>query len=64
MGLLDTIRERFAGGGDDDYYDDYYSEGDEDGYYEERPREERRGLLGNTPRPEAESVSVYTRSGR
>ena len=64
MGLLDTIRERFAGGGDDDYYEDYYSEGDEDGYYEERPREERRGLLGNTPRPEAESVSVYTRSGR
>jgi cell division inhibitor SepF len=66
MGFLDTIRERFAGGGDDYYDDDYYDDGgDEGGYYEERPREQQgRGLLGNTPRPEAESVSVYTRSGR
>ena len=63
MGFLDSIRERFSGG-DDDYYDDYYDDAEGEGYYEERPREERRGLLGNTPRPEAESVSVYTRSGR
>ncbi len=64
MGFLDSIRERFAGGGDDDYYDDYYDEDGGDGYYNEQPREQGRGLLGNTPRPEAESVSVYTRSGR
>ena len=67
MGFLDSIRDRFSGGGDDDYYDDNYDEedgGGNGGYYEERPREERRGLLGNTPRPEAESVSVFTRSGR
>ena len=41
-------------------YDDY----DDD--YEEEENEEPAGtgLLGNTPRPEAESVAVYTRSGR
>lgn len=41
----------------DDRYDDRY---------DEAPREERRGsgLLGNTSRPSAESVSVYTRSGQ
>jgi len=65
MGFLDSIRDRFARNADDDYYDDYYDDIDDgDDYYEEQPRGERRGLLGNTPRPEAESVSVYTRSGR
>lgn len=65
MGFFDTIRERFARDDEDDYYDDYYNEGDDDSdFYEDQPREHGRGLLGNTPRPEAESVSVYTRSGR
>ena len=76
MGFLDSIRDRFRGEADDDYYeDDYYDgyEGDQ-GYDEPAPatrRESRTStpgsaprLLGNTPRPEAESVSVYTRSGR
>lgn len=71
MGFLDSIRDRFRGEADDDYYDGY--EGDQ-GYDEPAPatrRESRTStpgsaprLLGNTPRPEAESVSVYTRSGR
>lgn len=67
MGFLDSIRDRLRGG--DDYYDD-------DDYYDEDPDGRGRGaddvppvgsrakLLGNTSRPEAESVSVYTRSGR
>ena len=69
MSFLDTIRDRLRGGGND-YYDDeeYYDEGYEDeGRSDERPRR-REGssnrLLGTTPRPEAESVSVFTRSGR
>lgn len=61
MGLLDNLRERFSGGyddyDDDEYYDDY---DDED--YDDEPA--RSGILGNTTRPEAESVAVYTRSGR
>lgn len=71
MGFLDSIRDRFRGEAEDDYYDGY--EGDQ-GYDEPAPatrRESRTStpgsaprLLGNTPRPEAESVSVYTRSGR
>lgn len=63
MGLLDNLRDRLSGslGGDyddDEYYDDEYD--DED--YDDEPTGS--GLLGNTPRPEAESVAVYTRSGR
>ncbi len=65
MGFLDSLRDRFGGG--DDYYDDDYYEDDSAGYDRE-PRRRDTGsaprLLGNTPRPEAESVSVYTRSGR
>ena len=62
MGFLDSIRDRLRGGSDDDYYED-------DGYSgAQEPRRRDVGssprLLGNTPRPEAESVSVYTRSGR
>ena len=71
MGFLDSIRDRLRGGSDDDYYeDDYYDEGYEDDGYDhaQEPRRRDSGasprLLGNTPRPEAESVSVYTRSGR
>ena len=63
MGLLDNLRDRLRGDVDDyddDYYDDYDDEYDDD--YDDEPSGS--GLLGNTPRPEAESVAVYTRSGR
>ena len=63
MGFLDSIRERLNLGGDDEYYEDeefeeYYDDEDEE------PQRDTSGILGNTRRPEAESVSVYTRSGR
>lgn len=67
MGLFDSLRDRFSGRrDDDDYYDDdYYDNYDE---YEDEPQDDDSGrgtgLLGNSRRPEAESVSVYTRSGR
>lgn len=70
MSFLDTIKDRLRGGGDDYYEDDYYDEGyEDDGYGREggSRRDTSSGsgrLLGTTPRPEAESVSVYTRSGR
>ncbi|MBM6774953.1 cell division protein SepF [Olsenella profusa] len=72
MGFLDSIKDRLRGGSGDDYYDDdYYDEGyDEGDGYDQRNAPRRRDtssatrLLGTTPRPEAESVSVYTRSGR
>ena len=72
MGFLDSIKERLRGGADEDYYeDDYYDDYEAEGDAYARPRDTRRRdpgssprLLGNTPRPEAESVSVYTRSGR
>lgn len=67
MGLLDDLRDRLRGDADDYYDDDYddYDDYDDDDYdddYEDEPSGS--GLLGNTPRPEAESVAVYTRSGR
>ena len=65
---------------EDEYYDDEEYLDEEEEEEEEEParqplslrlrnRQETTqqtgsGLLGNTPRPEAESVSVYTRSGR
>lgn len=62
MGFLDNLRDRFGGGyNDDDYDDDYYDDYDDDGG--DQPSTGS-GILGNTSRPEAESVSVYTRSGR
>ena len=80
MGVLDSLRDRLLGGSADYYDEDDYYEDDEEFYEEEpavsapvssrqRARQEAAqqngsGLLGNTPRPEAESVSVYTRSGR
>ena len=73
MGILDTLRNTFGGGRDDDYddyddYDDDYEDGpDEAGYAPASARRDTSSstrILGNTPRPEAESVSVYTRSGR
>lgn len=58
----------------DDYYDDGYDDQYDDGYYDDsaadprgrssRDDQPRTGLLGNPSRPEADSVSVYTRSGR
>ena len=67
MGFFDTLRERLNLG-QDDYYDDD-DEGidfDDDDLYDEpeEPQRDTSGILGNTRRPEAESVSVYTRSGR
>ena len=62
MGLFDNLRDRLTGGFQDDYDDDYYDDYDDD--YEEEDEPAGTGLLGNTPRPEAESVAVYTRSGR
>ena len=64
MGLLDNLRDRLRGDMDDyddDYYEDDYDDYDDDDYDDEP---QGSGLLGNTPRPEAESVAVYTRSGR
>lgn len=63
MGFLDNLKDRFLGTPEDDYYDDDY----DDDYYddeEEEEKEQTSGILGNTRRPEADSVSVYTRSGR
>ena len=59
MGFLDNLKDRFLGN-DDDYYDDDY----EDDYEDEEEEDTGSGILGNTRRPEADSVSVYTRSGR
>ncbi len=65
MGFLDSLRDKFSKN-DDDYYDD-------DEYYDDEPQQRSSGrrdpgsaprLLDNPSRPEAESVSVYTRSGR
>ena len=73
MSILDTLRAKLRGGQDDEYYDDeYYGE---DGYdeldgapsrsYDDRAQQGSSSrLLGNPSRPEAESVSVYTRSGK
>ncbi len=66
MGFLDSIKNRFSGNDGDEYYEDDYDDGYDDGYVSEptsRRRDESTHLLDNTPRPEAESVSVYTRSG-
>ena len=73
MSILDTLRAKLRGGQDDEYYDDEYY-GDE-GYdevdaasprsYDDRAQQgSSNRLLGNPSRPEAESVSVYTRSGK
>lgn len=60
MGFLDNLKDRILGNPDDDYYDDDYY----DDYEEEEEEKKSSGILGNTRRPEADSVSVYTRSGR
>ena len=58
MGFLDNLKDRILGNPDDDYYDDDYDD------YDEEDEPQSSGILGNTRRPEADSVSVYTRSGR
>lgn len=59
MGFLDNLKDRILGNSEDDY-DDYYEDD-----YDDAPEESSgSGILGNTRRPEADSVSVYTRSGR
>jgi cell division inhibitor SepF len=65
MGFLDKVKDKLRQDPDEGaYYDD--GRGYDDDYYDDgqtgQPSSD--GLLGNTPRPEAESVSVYTRSGR
>ncbi|MCH3968503.1 MAG: cell division protein SepF [Atopobiaceae bacterium] len=70
MGFLNNLRDKLRSGSDDDgYYDDaqdgydqYYDDQDPSGgAYGQASND---GVLGNTSRPEADSVSVYTRSGR
>ena len=59
MGIFDSIRERLGVGGDDYYDDDEYY----DDEFDDTPEAPRgSGLLGNTPRPEASSISVYSHS--
>lgn len=74
MGFLDNLKGKVQDKLQprDDYYDDGYGDYDEpydgDEYYDGgvQQREEPRGtgLLGNPSRPDADSVNVYTRSGR
>ena len=70
MSFLDTIKDRVLGARDDYYEDDYYDDYEGEEGYDQHPQQRRRDpgssprVLGTTPRPEAESVSVYTRSGR
>ena len=70
MSFLDTIKDKLRSVTGDEYYDDEYydDEYEDDGYAQGGSRRRDPGssprLLGTTPRPEAESVSVYTRSGR
>ena len=69
MGFLDNIKDRLRlEPQDDGYYDDDFYDADDGyadaGYEPQRHEATGGGLLGNTSRPEADSVSVYTRSGR
>ena len=73
MSFIDSIRNKFSQNRDDGYYDDQdYDEDYYDDYNDEDSSsskdvdstQQRTGLLGNSRRPEPESVSVYTRSGR
>lgn len=63
MSFLDNIKDRLRPANDDYYDDEYYDDYDER-QDSGRDSYENGGLLGNSRRPEAESVSVYTRSGR
>lgn len=71
MGFIDSIKDRFAGPRDNGYEDyDEYGDYDDFGDYpgetvgDARPRSGERhgsGVLGNSSRPAADSVSVHTR---
>lgn len=61
MGFFDNLKDRILGTEDDYYYDDDFDDDYDD---EEEDEAGTTGILGNTRRPEADSVSVYTRSGR
>jgi len=60
MGFLDSIRDRLRP--EDDY--DYYDEDDDFEGYDEEEQPQRSGLLGNTSRPDVDSVKVTTRGGQ
>ncbi|EFL44355.1 hypothetical protein HMPREF9248_0978 [Fannyhessea vaginae PB189-T1-4] len=64
MGLLDELKDKIRGIRGEEVYDDYDDEmyAEDDGA--QAPREQVSGVLGNTRRPEAESVNVFTRSGK
>ena len=69
MSFFDNIKDRLRVNRDDEYYDDEYDQYDDyDSVGSPRPRAHAdvptSGLLGNTSRPEVDSVSVYTRNGR
>ena len=62
---LDSIKDKLRANPDDGYYDD--GADDQDEWYDDgvgEPTGRSTGLLGNTSRPEPDSVSVYTRSGQ
>lgn len=61
MGFLDNIRSKFRGDDDDEYYDDEYYDDYQDDQVDTGTN--NRGY-NDSSRAEAESVSVYTRSGR
>ena len=67
MGIFDDLKDRLHIG-HDDYIEDEY---EDEEFYEESVGEpsyhmhdQRSGLLGNTSRPEVNSVNVYTRGAR
>lgn len=69
MSILDSLRDRFRREPEDVFYEDeYYNDQDypaeQDTHRRRRKDSLSNRLLGTPPRPEAESVSVYTRSGR
>lgn len=59
MGFFDNLKDRILGT-DDYYYDDDF----DDDFDDEEDEADTTGILGNTRRPEADNVTVYTRSGR
>lgn len=62
MSFIDNLTRRFLGDPEEEFYEDeYYDQPADTG--RSRATSPTR-LLGNPPRPEVESVSVYTRSGR
>lgn len=67
MGFFDTLKDKLRATDDypeDSQYDEYFDDEPEYAHDGREAQPHSNGLLGNTPRPEADSVSVYTRSGR